>query len=299
MRGLRKGAVVGHMLRHRNNAKKSYNAEHNDPLRDFYDENEENRAAARLEKLETILAEKAATGKFTIDGVERKAVLRERQVDGMLHMVEDRLYRTGRYHACFGLTSFIVFFAIVLVLQRDVPETFSIASAIFTTLVGDLPMETMALTSKDDFTTWFGDKLVNQVFTDSYCGNGVCEDPDEYPGFGRFGCIPDCGYYLKRTTITIDLAPYAMSTKGDGTLDPTGEKDWDLSDIRMLVQPDFRYNLWSETMSAFIFEEDMEAKKQHPLSLRGSAVPLDPVLTLPLEAGAELVRVSGATSWCG
>ena len=262
MRGLRRGAVVGHMLRHRNNAQKSYNAEHNDPLRDFYDDDAEERGVARLEKLEAMLAEKAATSKVTLDSVERQAVQRERQVDGMLHMVEDRLERTARYHACFGLTAFIIFFAVVLVLQRDVPETYSIASAIFTTLVGDLPMETMALTSKDDFTTWFGEKLVNQVFTDSYCGNGVCESPDEYPGFGRFGCIADCGYYLKRTTITIDLKDYAQSTKGDGFLDQTGAVDWDISDIRMLVLPDFRYNIWSETMGAFLFEEDLPVLKK-------------------------------------
>ncbi len=39
------------------------------------------------------------------------------------------------------------------------------------------------------------------------CGNGVCEGPDEYPGFGRFGCQEDCGRHFNRTTLRIDLAP--------------------------------------------------------------------------------------------
>lgn len=219
MRGLRRGAVVGHMLRHRRNATKSYNAEQHDPLKDLFDEAEEDRACMRLEKVEKILAEKAASNTITLDGVQKRSVQRERQIDGMIKLVEERVERTAKYHACFALTAFILFFAVVLVLQRDVSEIFSISSAIFTTLVGDLPMETMALTSKHDFTEWFRSSIVDQVFTDSSCGNGVCEEPDEFPGFGRFGCIPDCGYYLKRTTIIINLKDYALSTKGDGFID--------------------------------------------------------------------------------
>ena len=28
---------------------------------------------------------------------------------------------------------------------------------------------------------------------DPECGDNVCVSPKEYPGFGRFGCVSDCG----------------------------------------------------------------------------------------------------------
>ena len=47
--------------------------------------------------------------------------------------------------------------------------------------------------------------LIAKIFTDPICGDGVCDSPEEYAGFGRFGCVADCGKYLDTTTITIDL----------------------------------------------------------------------------------------------
>ncbi|KAK3232854.1 hypothetical protein CYMTET_56820 [Cymbomonas tetramitiformis] len=43
-----------------------------------------------------------------------------------------------------------------------------------------------------DFLTW----LKTQVFyiwTEPFCGDGVCQSPTEVPSFGRFGCKADCG----------------------------------------------------------------------------------------------------------
>lgn len=45
---------------------------------------------------------------------------------------------------------------------------------------------------KEDIYTFLS-SLSSAVFKDAVCGDGVCDFPMEYAGFGRFGCIKDCG----------------------------------------------------------------------------------------------------------
>ena len=41
--------------------------------------------------------------------------------------------------------------------------------------------------------------------SDPVCGDGQCDMPDEYPGFGRFDCAKDCGEYSNVTTLPLKL----------------------------------------------------------------------------------------------
>ena len=61
------------------------------------------------------------------------------------------------------------------------------------------------LASGDDIYTWMTDTVISQTFSDPSCGDGVCDEPHEYAGFGRFGCIEDCGKYINTTSLTIRL----------------------------------------------------------------------------------------------
>jgi len=124
---------------------------------------------------------------------------------------------------------------------------------------------------------------------DPTCGNGVCEYPDEYPGFGRFGCIPDCGRYNKTTLATVDLQDYFEYSKSvlgerffiNGTAEcivtdlasgmcfgaQSGSRfhtdhgkasEWDMSQVidkAKDIHPDFRWNIWSDAMGDYIFAE--------------------------------------------
>ena len=85
--------------------------------------------------------------------------------------------------------------------------------------------------------------------------NGICESPTEYPGFGRFGCIPDCGLYSKTTTLTIDLQTFLHMSKSDAIA-------WDLSNINLSDDPKFTYNIFSDTMGDFIFANDMSPNEK-------------------------------------
>ena len=100
------------------------------------------------------------------------------------------------------------------------------------------------------FYDWFGG-VVNSMFPSALCGNGICESPEEYPGFGRFGCVSDCGRYLQRTPIRIDVTP-AWKSKPGGLVVPgfvIGSGD--------NVNVNFSFNIYSETMNDYLFSEDV------------------------------------------
>jgi hypothetical protein len=108
--------------------------------------------------------------------------------------------------------------------------------------------------------------------------DGTCETPTEFPGFGRFGCIPDCGQYTKTTTLTINLQTFLQASKSDAIA-------WDLSGVPLQNNPNFTYNIYSDTMGDFIFANDMDPNEKVMVE-----VP-DGNLTLHLYQTAEMSAV--------
>ena len=54
---------------------------------------------------------------------------------------------------------------------------------------------------------WIEKTLIDGVFVDPVCGDGLCERPLEYPSIfdGRFGCSQDCGVYPNTTVAQIEF----------------------------------------------------------------------------------------------
>jgi hypothetical protein len=88
------------------------------------------------------------------------------------------------------------------------------------------------------------------ILTFVHLQDGKCEPPTEYPGFGRFGCIPDCGLYTKTTALTIELHTFLNFSKKDSIA-------WDLINVTLRNNPMFTYNIYSDTMGDFLFEKDL------------------------------------------
>ena len=96
--------------------------------------------------------------------------------------------------------------------------------------------------------------IAQVVFSDPVCGDGNCDTPDEYPGFGRFGCIKDCGKYKNVTTLTITLADIIQQSSSElGFPLKDSALDSDPSRVR------YFYNIYSDTMGDFLFETDTNA----------------------------------------
>jgi hypothetical protein len=75
----------------------------------------------------------------------------------------------------------------------------------------------------------------------AHTGDGICSMPEEYPGFGRFGCIKDCGRFKNTTKIYISMQEFFDLVKAvDG---------WDLSKTTPFLtrpNPIYTYNIWSK-----------------------------------------------------
>ena len=72
-------------------------------------------------------------------------------------------------------------------------------------------------------------------------GDGICSMPEEYAGFGRFGCIKDCGRFKNTTKIYINMQDFFDQVK---MVDR-----WDVSKTAPVLarpNPRFSYNIWSE-----------------------------------------------------
>ena len=224
--------------------------------------------AASLERMEAIGALLQDMEQSTMFSLENRgqygSTVTGAQVKGMIALVEARIRRSTAYRRLAGTFLFFLCFFVVLYLEQHVQRSYEVESSIINAVIEKLPTMGQGgfqntgpgsvgfLSSDADFYEWMDKALISQMFTDSVCGDGVCDSPEEYPGFGRFGCARDCGPYLQTTTISIELQDIlAMSAS---------ELGWELSSnpvLQSAQKSGFKYNIYSHTMSDFLFETDI------------------------------------------
>lgn len=93
---------------------------------------------------------------------------------------------------------------------------------------------------------------VKTIFTPKNCGDGTCDAPEEYPGFGPFGCIPDCGVFQQRTPIRVDFKPAWKMSPGGNNVENVVIGEGDKVDVK------FKWNVWSETMGDYLLSKDTD-----------------------------------------
>lgn len=49
------------------------------------------------------------------------------------------------------------------------------------------------VSSPADIYEYLNSTIIQPLWADPVCGDGICDRPIEFAGFGRFGCTPDCG----------------------------------------------------------------------------------------------------------
>jgi len=218
---------------------------------------------ARLERLDGVLEEEMEGKTFRFGNQEaNKERDRAKHVDGLLERVENQIKRSTSYRKLFGTVVFFIVYVIMLILRRDITASFAIEQSLITALKGTLPDTgaggwfndgegaTGKLGSQDDFYSWLSG-IVGRAYQNPVCGDGRCQAPLEFPGFGRFGCPADCGNYPNTTTLTIDFSNFQTS-KPDR---------WDISAISYMTAkppPQFKFNIWSDTMQDYLFANDMD-----------------------------------------
>eukprot|EP00281_Chroomonas_sp_CCMP1168_P032498 CAMPEP_0206243566 /NCGR_PEP_ID=MMETSP0047_2-20121206/17674_1 /ASSEMBLY_ACC=CAM_ASM_000192 /TAXON_ID=195065 /ORGANISM="Chroomonas mesostigmatica_cf, Strain CCMP1168" /LENGTH=1778 /DNA_ID=CAMNT_0053668691 /DNA_START=6 /DNA_END=5343 /DNA_ORIENTATION=+ len=210
----------------------------------------------RMTQLDEIIKRKASKMLFSMETTQIKDIRLSSQRGRKQVVVQEMLKRVRARRQMVDSYSYLVwFFALfgvflsILYMQSDNVNRYlvdiSILNRVASTLLGN---KGRFLAGNDQFYTWL-QAVLTSIFTPTVCGNGVCEYPQEYAGFGRFGCIPDCGRFSERTPIRIDLRPAWKANPGgvDLTAFPLA-----MGTQRSL----YRWNIWSETMQQFLLSAD-------------------------------------------
>eukprot|EP00297_Palpitomonas_bilix_P001924 CAMPEP_0113904696 /NCGR_PEP_ID=MMETSP0780_2-20120614/23454_1 /TAXON_ID=652834 /ORGANISM="Palpitomonas bilix" /LENGTH=1416 /DNA_ID=CAMNT_0000898451 /DNA_START=419 /DNA_END=4669 /DNA_ORIENTATION=- /assembly_acc=CAM_ASM_000599 len=118
------------------------------------------------------------------------------------------------YLNLFGFIIFTALFMAILVMQKNPTIAFQVENSLIEStftipsgLVDPNAELYYDVGTPAEIYTWMNKTILGSVFVDSSCGNGKCEAPDEYKGFGRFGCQSDCGFYPQLSAVTIELQP--------------------------------------------------------------------------------------------
>lgn len=217
-------------------------------LDDFFESESGASAADRSNKFKGITEGKLGGTTMAFDKHLKKSVKHEKQIDALMAKVGDRMSRSGNYNSFATILVFFILYVTAVMMQQDTPSSSAIQSAFQTTIIAGL--DGGQISSPDDLFDWLQADIVDRGWDDPICGDGTCEwDGSEYPGFGRFGCIEDCGRYLFTTKITVDLQVlFNASAK---------MLDWDLSSVNSRSRtPNFKWNLYSHTMGDFVLADD-------------------------------------------
>lgn len=182
-------------------------------------------------------------------------VAQKRRMDGLVELNNRRVQRNQDYAALLRITIFFFLLSSMVMVQRNAGDTFMATAPIVRTIQGDLDSEAFTISGPSEIYD-FVENFAGSVLEDSKCGDGVCDQNEyEYPGFGRFGCQEDCGKYSKTSLITVQLDDFLAVSKNYNQKATNPSDTWDLSNIARSYSPDYKWNIYSYTMGAFIFEE--------------------------------------------
>jgi len=246
-------AAAAAALKGRKKREKNMDVLMTEMLQDFFASESAGGAAERAKQIEEKAKGKLGGTTVAFDSHMKKSVKHEKQIDGLVQKVTERMARSGNYNSFASICVFFVIYVTAVMLQQDTEAHNAIQSAFQATILAglaDASNSLGSLVSPDDLLDWLQNDFVDRAWDDPICGDGTCEfDGQEYPGFGRFGCIPDCGRYLFTTKITVDLQVlYNASRK---------VIDWNLVNIDTRGRtPDFKWNIYSYTMDDFLLAED-------------------------------------------
>ena len=133
-------------------------------------------------------------GDVSVIAAELRASLREK-----------RKRNIGYMNLCQYLF-FCLFYMLVVYIQSDALNAFNVLSSVRDAVV---PMDTdgrplTKMGSPVDILNWLVGTAY-PVWIDEVCGDGVCNEPFEFPAYGRFGCRSDCGPNTNLTTVLIQV----------------------------------------------------------------------------------------------
>ncbi|CAI6004768.1 unnamed protein product [Closterium sp. NIES-65] len=108
------------------------------------------------------------------------------------------------YRALGGFVLLMALFVAMVYLQADSSHTFQVTSAHSVLIPTNFaPDSSNRFAGAGEFYSWLNNSIFRQFWQDPPCGDGTCDQPFEFPAFGRFGCEADCGTFPNLTSVSI------------------------------------------------------------------------------------------------
>ena len=228
----------------------------------------------RHEEVEAVYRQAMAESMYALTPVDPKGDgmsqngFKETQLVGLEKIVRERIRKRSLYfNFLFSLIWFLVYVSSLYLEKVDVQISNSITRSALDTIVSDVfeigvgsygytesKLGTINfLQTQQQILDWINSSILERVFVDAICGDGICSDT-EFPGFGRFGCVADCGAFTNVTSVTIDLVSF-MNSKPIIAIDK-----WDISHVipTLEADPRYRWNIYSESLGDYIFLGDQQ-----------------------------------------
>ena len=135
-----------------------------------------------------------------VDG-EIKTLDPDETVEHLRNKVQTSRDRSSGYFSLFVFSAFTILFFVVLSVQRMSYIPYKLRVAIMRPMVwtsthiadGKKNLQEYVKKSQNIY-SWL-DMVIEKIFEDPLCGDGICEADTEQQQLGRFGCSQDCGYY--------------------------------------------------------------------------------------------------------
>ncbi|CAI5468334.1 unnamed protein product [Closterium sp. Yama58-4] len=138
--------------------------------------------------------------------VEQREKLDQEVIQAMYERVKHMGELTDNFKNLFFFLCYTCLYLAVLYLQADASICYQVTTAHNVLLPPDYTAAaSMTMNGPDDFYSWINDSIIQVVWKDPPCGNGICERPLEFEAFGRFGCSADCGDLTEVTSVTVHL----------------------------------------------------------------------------------------------
>ena len=125
------------------------------------------------------------------------------QIEGLISLCQQSVERAANYYRVFSLLMFMLLFFGKVCLQMQTKTAFDVQNPVIRAHLQGLDTDSFVVNKAQDILDWVDTTLVDAIFQDAKCGNGICESPSEYPGFGRFKCAADCGKYKVTSRIML------------------------------------------------------------------------------------------------
>lgn len=157
---------------------------------------------------------------------ERTSEQTEEVVNFLHNKYETYEERVKDYSNLFFFLVFGVIYITMLALERSTNDSYQVQN----TLNSRLIPEEKTMASLDEVTSWFEDTLT-ATWKDPTCGDGLCEEPFEFPRYSQFGCRADCGDMSSRfqlEKLQVDLKWDFSHARGTPSTDLMGLAKWNL-----------------------------------------------------------------------